>query len=280
MKIGVIGANGQLGSELVKLGCVPLAGRLFNDYLKEQIIGGNFDCIINCAAMTDVDRCEIEPDLAMKINAVALDWLSKIVLGGYLVQISTDYIYDGLSGPYMPKDPPNPISIYGWSKLGGELIVRRHKGPWLIVRTTILFGESENNFVSKVVEQLADGSQVKLYQPDLRGSPTYIPALAAEIIRIIEAKYTGVAHIAGDAQMTRLQFAQMIAKAFGFNPDDIIAIDDGYLAYNEPDEPLISRAGAPRPPVAGLICDHDGYQTIISHSMQRGLNELAIKDVL
>lgn len=268
LKIGVTGPNGQLGSELVKLGCTPFKGRLFSDYLRAEIIDGDFDCIINCAAMTDVDRCEIVTELAMKTNAMSLDWLSKTVLGGYLVQISTDYIYDGLSGPYTPKDAPNPLSIYGWSKLGGELIVRRHRGPWLIVRTTILFGESENNFVSKVTKQLAAGQQVKMYQPDLRGSPTYIPALAVEIIRIIEAKYTGVAHIAGDAQMTRLEFAQMIAQVFNFNSDDISAVYGGAL---------ITSTGAPRPPVAGLICDHDGYLPIKSHSIEEGLAHLAYR---
>lgn len=263
MKIGVIGPNGQLGSELVRQGCVPIEGRFYSRIfpLEREIDKGKFDAIINCAAYTDVDGAETFGKRAVDINALGVSELTEIY-AGYLVQMSTDYIFDGLGGPYSVNAPPNPISIYGWSKLGGELIVRRHKGPWLIIRTTILFSENQNNFVCKVIKQLEKGKTVTLYQPDLLGTPTYVPKLAKEIIRVIMQGYMGVAHIVGREKMTRLQFAQLIAHIFGFNPDDIQTSDE-------------IPAGAPRPPRAGLISDHSGYRPIISHSAVDGLYELA-----
>jgi dTDP-4-dehydrorhamnose reductase len=142
------------------------------------------------------------------------------------------------------------------------MLAHRHKAPWLIIRTTVLFGEAENNFVGKIVNQLEQGKKPILYQPELRGSPTYIPALAKEIIRITKAEYTGIAHIAGRKLMTRLDFARLIASTFGFNPGYIIATD-------------ATPGGAPRPPRAGLISDHSGYMRIYSHSAIEGLQELA-----
>lgn len=261
MKIAVTGAKGQLGSELVRQGYAPLLGRLAEANLYADIRIKSPNTIINCAAMTNVDGCESDPHRAMMTNVNGLDWLS-LTGNYYLVQISTDYIFDGLSGPYTTRDAPNPLSIYGWSKLGGELITRRHTGSWLIIRTTVLFSQSTNNFVYKIVKQLEQGKKVTMYQPDLMGTPTYVPALAKEIIRIVKEKYTGVAHIAGNRLMTRLYFAQLIAETFGFNPDDIVPTDD-------------KPTGAPRPPIAGLICDHSGYLPINSHYPHEGLEELA-----
>jgi dTDP-4-dehydrorhamnose reductase len=261
MKIAVTGPKGQLGSELVRQGCVPLYGRLSTKFLIEEIDRQRPDVIINCAAMTDVDGCETNALRAMDVNAAGVEHLSQNFTG-YLIQISTDYIFDGRSGPYAPNDPPNPISIYGWSKLGGELITRRHRGPWLIVRTTILFSQAANNFVMKVVKQLAEGAKVLLYQPDLVGTPTYAPALSEEIIRLVKAEVIGLAHIAGDRVMSRYDFGQAIARAFDFDPGGIIASD----AYP---------GGAPRPAKAGLLSDHDKYRPVYSHSAIAGLRELA-----
>ncbi len=263
MKIAVTGAKGQLGSELVRQGCIPLQGRLPFTETQTEIKAMNPYAIINCAAMTNVDGCENRVDAACFTNTNCVDWLS-LWFKGYLVQISTDYIFDGLSGPYSPNDAPNPLSIYGWSKLGGELIARRHREPWLIIRTTILFSQSTNNFVYKIVKQLEQGKKVMMYQPGLIGTPTYVPDLAKEVIRIVKAEYTGVAHIAGNRSMTRLFFAQMIAQAFGFNSDDIVPVDG-------------KPTGAPRPPIAGLVCDHSGYSPVNGHSAKEGLWELAGK---
>ena len=261
MRIAVTGPKGQLGSELVRQGCLPLYGRLMSDQLREEINRLRPDAIINCAAMTNVDACEIDPHTAVGVNAHGVAFLIQC-FDGYLVQVSTDYVFDGASGPYAVHHSPNPLSIYGWSKLGGELFARRRGAPWLIVRTTILFSQSQNNFVSKIIKQLDGGDKVKLYEPDLKGTPTHVPDLATELIHIVKAEYTGIAHIAGNQVITRWVFARMIAEAFGLSPEGIMAISGKVI-------------GAPRPKNAGLICSHSGHQPINSHDPQDGLRELA-----
>jgi dTDP-4-dehydrorhamnose reductase len=262
MKIAVTGPNGQLSSELVRKGAIPLRGILMSERMTTNIEAIKPAAIINCAAMTDVDGCEKNILQAAATNAVGVEYLSRR-FHGYLIQISTDYVFDGQSGPYGVRDAPNPIGVYGWSKLGGELVALRHRGPSLIIRTTILFSATNNNFVAKIVQQLRGVGKVDLYNPEITGSPTYVPSLAAEILRIVRAEYWGVAHIAGSPVATRLEFARQIAQAFGYDSDRIVP---NY-------EPLLGVA--PRPMKAGLICDHNGYMTVNSHSYHDGLSELS-----
>jgi dTDP-4-dehydrorhamnose reductase len=268
MKIAVTGPHGQLGLELVKQGAIPLHGRLMSEEMTVNIERIKPDAIINCAAMTDVDGCEKEPLMAAATNMAGVEYLSHH-FPGYLIQISTDYVFNGNDGPYGVRDAPNPINFYGWSKLGGELIARQHRGPSLIIRTTILFSSANNNFVAKIVQQLRRARRINsycpeitLYNPEIAGTPTYVPTLTAEILRIVRAEYEGVAHIAGMGQVSRLEFARQIADAFGYDPIIIVPCYD-------------SIGGAPRPARAGLICDHDGYRTIDKHNYYDGLLELS-----
>lgn len=261
MKIGITGHSGQLGRELVKLGGIRLKGRLMSDQMLTDIEDYKPDAIINCAALTNVDYCEGKPLEAAATNAEGVAFLSR-VFSGYLVQISTDYVFDGLNGPYGVRDAPNPISIYGWSKHGGELMAKAHKGPSLIIRTTVLFSDTRNNFVSKVVDQLESGNTVTMYNPELVGTPTYVPALSKEVWRIVNEGYTGLAHIAGNKRLSRLNFARMVADVFGY--------DQGLVEPNY--GPL---EGAPRPQRAGLICDHSEYKSIKSHNITDGLMAMA-----
>jgi dTDP-4-dehydrorhamnose reductase len=267
MKIAVTGPNGQLGSALVKQGAIPLRGLLMSEEMTANIETIKPDAIINCAALTDVDYCEKNVLQAAATNTAGMQYLSYR-FSGYLIQISTDYVFDGQNGPYGVRDAPSPINIYGWSKLGGELIARRHRGPSLIVRTTILFSSTNNNFVAKIAKQLNGlcniyrGAKISLYNPDITGTPTYVPALAKEILRIVQAEYEGMAHIVGTPCISRLGFARQIADTFGYDPAVIVP------NYDHTD-------GAERPRKAGLICDHDGYRPIIIHDYNDGLLELS-----
>jgi dTDP-4-dehydrorhamnose reductase len=268
MKIAVTGPNGQLGRELVKQGATPLRGYLMSEEMTAGIEAIKPDAIINCAAMTDVDGCEKNIFQAVATNTAGVEWLSYR-FPGYLVQISTDYVFNGKTGPYEVRDSPSPINIYGWSKLGGELVARSHRGPSLIIRTTILFSSANNNFVAKIVKQLRRGKEVTLYNPGLLGTPTYVPALATEILRIVRLEYDGVAHVAGRPNVTRLEFGHEIARTFGYDSSMIGA----FPTFSTPN---LSDAGdALRPLVAGLVCDHNKYGKIVSHNYIDGLKDLA-----
>lgn len=263
MKIAVTGPNGQLGRELVKQGAIPINGLLMSQEMTANIEAIKPGTIINCAALTDVDYCERHIHQASIVNASGVQYLSD-TFGGYLIQISTDYVFDGRDGPYGVRDAPNPINIYGWSKLGGELAIKQHAALSLIVRTTILFSSANNNFVAKIVSQLRRGGIINMYNPDITGSPTYVPALATEIMRVIEAKYCGIVHIAGTQSVatSRLNFARDIAKIFNYDPSLIVG-NHNYID------------AAPRPRHAGLICDHSEYGMINSHAWLDGLTELS-----
>jgi hypothetical protein len=109
---------------------------------------------------------------------------------------------------------------------------------------------------------------INLYNPEIIGTPTYVPALAAEILRIVRAEYEGVAHIAGNPSVSRLNFAREIASVFGYDP---VVIMPKYEIFDSVARPKV----APRPQLAGLICDHDGYRHIDNHHYQWGLLELS-----
>lgn len=210
MKIAVTGYRGRLGSELVKNGCVGINARI-NDFfgLRKAIESISPDVIIHCAAMTNVDGCENSPKTAMETNFLGTCVLSD-VFDGKIVYLSTDYIFDGRNGPYDEYDLPNPIGIYGMSKLAGELVIKKRSCD-LIIRTTILFDDKPGNFVTKIAELLKSGLEVHL--PDrLIGTPTYVPHLAQSILKAIENDYSGIINIVGNRLMSRYEIGVEIAR--------------------------------------------------------------------
>ena len=209
-KIAVTGPNGRIGRELVKRGCIPITANI-TDYhaLQREISYLNPDVVIHCAAYTDVDGCENAPKKAAEVNTYGTYTLRQ-AYSGKIVYISTDYIFDGLNGPYKEDDKPNPTNIYGWSKLGGELVLSEDD---LIIRTTVLFDEQDGNFVTQVIKQFLLGNVVKVPN-DLYGSPTYVPHLAEGILAAIALK--GVLNIAGNRVMSRYGLAQFIAEILGY----------------------------------------------------------------
>lgn len=234
MRIAVTGPRGRLGSELVRRGCMPIEASILDWHdLRTEIDALDPDVVINCAAYTDVDACENAPRKAAEVNTYGVYMLCQ-AFSGKLIHISTDYIFDGINGPYTEEDTPSPISIYGWSKLGGELVLR-DRPDTLIVRTTVLFDQFSYNFVTSVIRRLLSGKTVTA--PDLLyGSPTYVPHLAEAILQAVDL--TGVINITGNRIMSRLQFARAIAKALGHG---VTRIFDGPITGH-----------APRPLNAGL----------------------------
>jgi dTDP-4-dehydrorhamnose reductase len=171
LRVAVTGPHGRLGSELVRQGCVPIEADVTHFYaLKTAVEAAECDVIVHCAAMTDVDACETDPSTAAAINTGGVAHLLQ-AHPGRIVYLSTDYIFDGGSpaftqaqpaGPYSETWPPNPISVYGWSKLGGEILIRNARRPGcLIVRTTVLFDGRSGCFVARRA----------LWEPDLHSPP-------------------------------------------------------------------------------------------------------------
>jgi len=213
MRIAVTGYRGRLGSELIKNGCLPINARIEDTIgLRRSIDSVKPDAIIHCAAMTNVDVCEQYPKEAMKANFFGTINLAS-VFAGKIIYISTDYIFDGQDGSYDEYDLPNPINVYGMSKLAGELIVKKLQNS-LIIRTTVLFDNWSSNFVTNVAEILRTGDEIQL--PDkLFGSPTYVPYLAEGILSAVD--YTGVINIAGNRVMSRYEMGLEIVKGLGMS---------------------------------------------------------------
>lgn len=177
--------------------------------------------IINCAAYTKVDGCEAEQDFARSINVGGLRNLIDILSGtnSHLIQISTDYIFDGTSGPYSEFDKTNPINIYGKLKLEAELELIQSSVNWTVVRTNVLFSDNLSepaSFVSWVYQNLKKNEKINVVN-DQFGNPTFVHDLAFAIEKIIEQDAHGIYHYAGKDYINRFEFALQIADTFGLD---------------------------------------------------------------
>lgn len=225
---------------MVRQGCTPIEADITDLMaLTDELEALKPDVVVNCAAITDVDGCESSPVQAAEVNAAGV-YVLHLAFPGKIVQVSTDYVFDGQAGPYYEDARPSPISVYGWSKLGGELALTNNRKNYLIVRTTMLFDRYPNNFVTQVIGWLKANGEAGM--PDtLFGSPTYIPHLVAGILAAIQGDMVGIVNLAGNQVMSRFEFGQLIA---GYWFDDFDLVKPG---------PVLGRA--PRPRRAGLIVD-------------------------
>jgi dTDP-4-dehydrorhamnose reductase len=228
MKTIVIGAAGQLGSDLVPrlTGTVISATRSDSDITDRQSIAAFLathmpDVVINCAAYNLVDKAETDPDPAFAVNAWAVRNLAKICrhIGAKLVHISTDYVF-GLDRdritPLAESDAPGPLSAYGTSKLAGEYMVRTFAPKHLIVRTCGLYGVRGSggkggNFVETMLRLAAAGKPLKVVG-DQRCTPSTTADVAAAIAALITHDASGIAHITNSGDCTWHEFAAEIFR--------------------------------------------------------------------
>ncbi len=204
------------------------------------------DVIINASAMTNVDACETERELAWKINVDGVENLVDAAKANdrKLIHISTDYVFDGKSGPYSENDRPEPLSYYGKSKLASENLVRTSGIPHLILRTMVLYGFAsgvKSNFALWLVESLGKKFPVRVVD-DQTGNPTLVDDLAYAITSAIELGRTGLYHVAGRDIVSRFDFACRLARIFGFDEALITPIKTSLL-----------KQPAPRPLKSGLV---------------------------
>ena len=234
MKVLLTGSNGQLGRELTrqlekkKIDHVGYDIPEFDVTDKEKIAAiiakEQPTVIINCGALTNVDGCETQRDLAMAINAVGPKYLAEIARDQdmVLVQVSTDYVFDGAGiikdgelRPYQETDPVDPKTVYGESKAAGEKAVAETTPKHFIVRTAWLYGDG-NNFVKTMLGLAAKHPQLTVVN-DQVGSPTSTVDLAAAIIDLIETDHYGIYHGTCEGQCSWYDFALEIFRLSGID---------------------------------------------------------------
>ena len=178
--------------------------------------------LLNCAAHTGVDVAEDEPAKAHSINADGPATIARAcgIYGTKLIHYSTDFVFDGsLNRPYRPDDQPNPLSVYGQSKLAGEANIKLI-GPssWLIIRTSWLFGDNGNCFPQTMVKMARLGKTLRVVD-DQFGSPTYTCDLAEATFRLIDAGGSGLLHVTNSGVTSWHQFAMASLSEFGVTAD-------------------------------------------------------------
>lgn len=179
------------------------------------------EVIINAAAITNVDLCETERELAWKVNVTSVENLiyAAKLTGSRIVHISTDYVFDGKSGPYNELDRPNPVSYYGRTKLASENVLRTSGVPSVVFRTMVLYGtgiDIKANFALWLIENLREQKPVRVVD-DQVGNPTLVDDLAYAVLKAVELRRTGLYHVAGPDLVSRYEFALALANVFGFD---------------------------------------------------------------
>ena len=178
------------------------------------------DVVIHLGAMTDVELCETETELAKKINTDATEILAleSEKYNTFFVYMSTDYVFDGKVGMKKENDEPNPINFYGKSKLDGERVFKKITTPNVIVRTSTPFGihSKKISFPIWVKKNLELEKEISVVV-DQYTSPSYVPNISKMIIEIIERKITGIIHLAGATKISRYDFAVQISKIINVN---------------------------------------------------------------
>jgi len=181
--------------------------------------------VINAAAYTDVDGCEIDKTKAWAVNVEGVRNLVE-VCGEHkikIVQLSTDYIFNGKEGPYSEDDPPDPVNFYGETKLESERVIKQGGIDFLIVRTNVLYGfgrQVKKNFLLWLLEKLSAHQKIKIVT-DQFNNPTLADNLSLCILEMVRKNIGGIFHIGGAEYLSRYDFALKVARNFDLNPEDI-----------------------------------------------------------
>ncbi|KKL86991.1 hypothetical protein LCGC14_1939200 [marine sediment metagenome] len=214
----------QVGHELVLVGHEDLDVR-DADAVEALIAGEQPQAVINCAAWTNVDGAEDDLRGAMAVNATGARNLAVATerLPATVVYPSTDYVFDGdTDAPYVESDEPRPLSVYGQSKLAGEMETAKHNPRHFIARSSWLFGVGGRNFVETMLTFAGDHEEVVVIR-DQVGCPTYTGHLAPAIVRLLEWDTWGIHHMAGAGACSWYDFALEIFEQAGMDFDELRA---------------------------------------------------------
>lgn len=244
------------------------------------------EAVINTAAITNVDACELNKDLCKKVNIdgvenfiLALESLRSKDYNPHLVHVSTDFVFDGEAGPYSEEDIPNPLSYYAISKYESEKILMKCKLDWSVLRTIIVYGVADNMARSNLVLWAKDSlekKQIINVIKDQYRAPTLAEDLADACIAAVKNKALGIYHVSGKETLSILELVNMVADYFGLDKSYIKPISSADL--NQP---------AKRPPRTGFILNkaieyldyhpHTFYEGLKIVSKQ--LNEKSTKEI-
>ena len=242
MNILVTGANGQLGNEMQVLARENLQHTYFFtdvqelDICDEQAVYAyvsehKIDIIVNCAAYTAVDKAEDNVELCDKLNNIAPGYLARAAQanGAAMIQVSTDYVFDGTAHiPYTEEEPTCPASVYGSTKLAGEQNVMDHCEKAMVIRTAWLYSEFGNNFVKTMLRLGNEREQLSVVFDQI-GSPTYAGDLAAAIFAVLvqaeaDAFVPGIYHYSNEGVCSWYDFAVKIME-LGNAPCRVLPIE-------------------------------------------------------
>ena len=231
MKTLVLGGSGFVGYYLAKhFNAISASAHQKEGYVKLDITNKEEvsevlnkikpELIINSAAIADVDLCEKEKEMAMLVNGYAVEWLSSLSkrIGAKFVQISTDYVFDGLTGNYTEEDNPNPINEYGKSKLIGE--ENSLKNDAIVLRIEMPYGiniaKNKNVFFESVINNLKEGKTVNAAVDQII-SPTFVEDIPKAVEVLVEKGANGIFHLASKEHFSRFEFVNIIADVFNFD---------------------------------------------------------------
>jgi dTDP-4-dehydrorhamnose reductase len=193
------------------------------DIAEDAAVGRAFralrpEFVFHLAAFTDVDGCEANPQMAERVNALGTRNVAGACaeIGAGMLYVSTDYVFDGRGKrPYREDDCPNPLSVYGLTKLQGERHVQALVARHVIVRSSWLYGPGGKNFVATIMRVAREGRDLRVVF-DQRGAPTYTRHLALKLAELLAARVYGIFHVTGGGECTWFEFAEAIVRSGGY----------------------------------------------------------------
>ena len=280
MKLLVTGAAGFLGTKVMKLlkddfeligtDMTAAKGNLNMDITKKEEVDFVFektkpDVVLHIAAMTDVDGCEFNRNIAKKINVDGTYNLIEACrkIKAKMVYLSTDFVFNGGKGDYKEDDMPDPLSYYAVTKLDAEKLVQRSGLKYIIVRPEVLYGYngdgSERSFTTWVHDSLKQAKEIRVVN-DQFSTPTLIDDIANAIKILIQKGKEGIYHVAGPEKLSRYDMAVKLAEVFGFDKSLIKSITSAELKQK-----------AKRPVDSSLNIEKLKKEGVIMHAFGEGL---------
>jgi len=245
VRVLVTGAKGMLANAL--LPCLEneheVAGVDLNDFdissadaVQKAFRNVRPEFVYHLAAYTDVDGCEVNPQLANEVNTQGTLNIARSCaeVGAVLLYVSTDYVFDGAAErPYREDDPTHPLGVYGHSKLGGEQHVQSLLQRYFITRTSWLYGPRGKNFVATILKAARERDELRVVN-DQRGSPTYTHHLASKLAALLHFGAYGIYHVTGAGNCSWFEFTQAILKLGGLDRVRVIPISTEELGRKAP----------------------------------------------